>query len=90
MLLYQYFIMEEKKKTIDNMTPHITKNKKIDRIVTEKLKNDFESWEKSNAEILNSRTSRSAPAFEDEYGLLVWIGVVSVKNRSGRSSGRSP
>ena len=24
------------------------------------------------------------------YGLLVWIGVSSVKNRSGRSSGRSP
>ena len=35
-------------------------------------------------------TNRSAPAFDELYGLLVWIGVSSVKKRSGRSNGRSP
>ena len=30
------------------------------------------------------------PALEELYGLEVWMGVSSVKNRSGRSSGRSP
>ena len=29
-------------------------------------------------------------ALDELYGLLVWIGVSSVKNRSGLSSGRSP
>ncbi len=40
--------------------------------------------------LLYAITSRSADALLEEYGLLVWMGVSSVKKRSGRSRGRSP
>ena len=37
-----------------------------------------------------AKTNKSALALEMLYGLDVCSGVVSVKNKSGRSNGRSP
>ena len=54
-------------------------------------RNAFSRYTESQVPVVGTvRAGYGALAFEEEYGLDVWMGVSSVKNRSGRSSGRSP
>ena len=59
---------------------------KVDIETLKKLQGMLSSLEEEGI----SFSDESGYLTEEEYGELVWIGVCSVKNRSGRSRGRSP